>query len=455
MAPETRRLSRTFAAAALCALVLAAPTQAKKDEAAAPTVEGLFLDFSKTQLGTLSTNEAKKKYLYTIQLEKSRMMHRLLRTVYENAYELYRQGDFDGSRELTAKILAMDPAFQDAAILHRASIELDGAPKARLSERRLVEDRFEEGMALYRQGRLVEASQRWEEAVKLAPGNLKARYWLRKTRSELADEHFRRGQKAYQLHRMREALDQWYSALVLNPKYPRLVATISRVESELRRQEANDKLQQALGLYGQGQSEGALKLLDEVLQIEPGEAKAQKLIGEIKLEIANQHVAEGRESYKDKQYKKAVESWNKAVDYGYDPRRANLLIARAKEQMQKDADLRKRKAEDAKRAAADEERRRKEEEEDAKRREEEEASKKKLSAEPSADEAAKTAAPAPSNEENKKTAIKHWNQGLVSYQKGDYTKARDEWRLCTQFDPSNSDCSAGLQRIDQTYGGGP
>src|SRR5687768_7301468 len=66
-----------------------------------PSLEGLFLDFSKTQLGPLNSQDARKKYMYTIQLEKSKLMHKLLRTVYENAYELYRQGDFEGSRELT------------------------------------------------------------------------------------------------------------------------------------------------------------------------------------------------------------------------------------------------------------------------------------------------------------------------------------------------------------------
>jgi tetratricopeptide (TPR) repeat protein len=417
-----------------------------------PSIESLFLDFSKTQLGSLSKNEAKKKYLYTIQLEKSRMMRRLLTTIYENAYELYRQGDFDGSRELTAKILAMDPAFQDAAILYRASIELHGAPAPRASERRLVEDRFQDGMTLYRQGRLVEASDRWEEAVKLSPGNLKARYWLKKVRGELAEEHFRRGQKAYQMHRLREALDQWYSALVLNPKYPQLVGTISKIEAELRRQEANDKLQEALNLYGQGQSDSAIKLLDEVLQIEPGEVKAQKLINEIRLEIANQRVAEGRTRYKERQYKTAIECWNKAIDFGYDPRKANLLIARAKEQMLKEAQERRRKAEEAERRKKEDEQRQQEEEERKKKEAEAASQQKQLDATPPQGEAEPAAAA--NVEENKRQAVRHWQLGLVAFQKLDYQKARDEWTLCKNFDPTNSDCQAGIQRVDQAQEGG-
>ncbi|MBI5244300.1 MAG: hypothetical protein HY922_11590 [Elusimicrobia bacterium] len=422
-----------------------------------PSLESLFLDYTKTQLGSLSKNEAKKKYLYTIQLEKSRMMHKLLRTVYENAYELYREGDFDASRELTAKILSMDPGFQDAAILHRASIELSGAVRPALSERRLVENRFEEGMSLYRQGRLVEAQQRWDEAVKLAPGNLKARYWLRRVRGELSDEHFRRGQKAYQMHRLRDALDQWYAALVLNPKFPQLVSNISRVEAELRRQEANEKLQEALNLYAQGRSDGALKVLDEVLQIEPGEAKAQKLISEIRLEIANQHVAEGRSKYKDRSYRQAIDFWNKAVDYGYDPRKANILIAKAKEQMTREADERRRRIEEERRAKEEAERRAKEEAERKKVEDEakaQQAAQARLQATPPA-EPEQPQMPSAGSEENKKDGLKHWEQGIAAFMRGDYEKAKEEWLLCKKFDPTNSDCIAGLQRVDNTFGGGP
>lgn len=446
----------------LALLVLASlwagPARAvEKDAPAArpksPTLESLALDFSKTELGPLSSQEGKKKYLYTIQLEKSRIMHRLLRVVYGNAYDLYREGDFEGSRELASKVLAMDPSFQDAAILHKAASELKGASKPLLSERKWVQDRFDEGLALYRQGRVVEASQRWEEAVKLSPGNLKARYWLKKARNEVAEEHFQRGQKAYRQHQLRDTLEQWYAALVLNPKYPRLVPAISKVEAELRRQEANEKLQQALDLYGRGKTGEALTMLDEVLQIDPGEAKAQKLIAEIRLEIAAQHVAEGRKLYKGRSYTRAIDEWRKAVEFGYDPRRANLLISRARSQMRREAEARaeaeRRRKEEEERTRQEEERKRQEEEERRRREEEEKA--KQLDATPP------EAAPAAvgSSEENRKAAIQHWNSGIIYYQKGDLAKARDEWLLCKQLDPGSSDCQTGLQRIDQTYERGP
>ncbi|TBR23558.1 hypothetical protein EPO15_05725 [bacterium] len=451
-----RRLLLAAALAALCGGAAAAADSKAKESAAdkRPTMESLFLDFSKTQLGPLGSAQAKTKYLYTIQLEKSRLTDKLLRTVYENAYSLYRQGDFDGARELTGKILAMDPTFQDASILHRAAIELNGTTAPMVSERKLVEDRFEEGLALYRQGRLVEASQRWEETVKLSPGNLKARYWLKKVRGELADEHFRRGQTAYRQHRLRDSLDQWYAALLLNPKYPRLMPAISKAESELRGQEANEKLQRALNLYGQGDTEAALKLLDEILTIEPGQEKATQLIAEIRLEIAKQHVAQGRTLYRDRKYNAAIKEWNRSVEFGYDARRANVLVARARDQMRREAEAkrqaaeRKKQAEEQAKAEAEQKVR---EEEERKKKEAEEAAKTLDANEPTQTTPAPQAGP---SEEDKRRAIKHWNEGIKHFQNNEYAKAKDEWILCKRFDPGFTECVQGLQRLENTFGGG-
>ena len=365
MGQKNIRTERTAWVGILVATAISASAQT------APKVkdtEGLFLDMSKLNLGTITSEEDKKRYIYTIQLEKARITRRTLKGVYENAFDLYQKGEFEAAKELTSRILAIDPSYEDASILQRASIDLKGSTKPRYSERKLIEDKFEEGMALYRQGRLVEASSRWDEATKLAPGNLKARYWLRKARNELADEHFRRGKKAYAQRRLREALDQWYAALVLNSRYPRLSDTIAKAEAEARDQDSNEKLQTALNLYSQGQTAESLKMLDQVLETGPGNVKAQKLMAEIRSEMANQHVAQGRRHYETRRYDEAIGEWKKAVAYGYEPRSADQLIARAKEQSKREDSARKRAAEEAKEKAelakkAEEEAKTKEEEE--------------------------------------------------------------------------------------------
>ncbi len=425
----------------------------------AQDADALFLNMAKINLGTITSEDDKKRYLYTIQLEKARLMRKTLAGVYDNAFELYQKGDYEGARDLSAKILAIDPNNEDAAILRRACVELNGSLKPRASAAKLVDDRFEEGMALYRQGRLVEAASRWEEAAKLSPSNLKARWWLRKARGEMADDHFRRGQKAYRQHRLRECLDQWYAALALNNRYPRLVPAIAKVEAEVREADANEKLQTALNLYGQGLVDEALKMLDQVLALGPGNAKAQKLQAELRAEMASQHVAAGRRLYEARRYADAEAEWRKAVSYGYDSRAADQLIARASEQLRREQAARARTVELAK-----------EKEEDARRRAAEaaakaEAEQKAKEAERKAKEAAAPTAapastpapaghPASTTEENRRQSQQYYLSGMIYYDKGDLEKARNEWTHALQLDPSNSDAKAGLERVNSALGGG-
>jgi len=433
-------------------------SSARAQELPKKDADGLFLDMAKLNLGTITSEEDKKKYIYTIQLEKARLLRKTLGGVYENAFDLYKRGDYDRSRHLTSKILAIDPAYEDASILQRATIELNGSPKPYASQSKLVDDRFEEGMALYRQGRLVEATERWEEATKLSPANLKARWWLKKVRGELAEEHFRRGQKAYRQHRLRECLDQWYAALVLNPRYPRLVPGIAKVEAEAREADGNEKLQTALNLYSQGLTDESIKMLDEVLALGPGNTKAQKLQAEIRSEMASQHVAQGRKLYESRQYDGAVAEWKKAVSYGYEQRAADQLVARAKEQVRREEDAKRRAVELAK--AREEEEKRKaaeiakaEAEAKAKADAEAKAAAATAAATPKTD-ATTTAATAATSEDNKRQAQQYYLSGIIYYDKGDFEKARNDWTHALQLDPANSDAKAGLERINNLYGGG-
>ena len=434
----------------LAPLILAAAVSSRAQNAdRLKDTDQLFLDMSKVNLGTITSEDDKKKYIYTIQLEKARITRRTLKNVYENAFDLYKAGEYEGARELTTKILAIDPGYEDASILQRATIELNGSKKPHFSERKLVEDKFEEGMALYRQGRLVEAGEHWEEAVKLSPGNLKARYWLKKARAEMADEHFRRGQKAYRQHRLKDTL----------------------VEAEAREMDSNEKLQTALNLYSQGQTQESLQMLDQVLEAGPGNAKAQKLMAEIRSEMASQHVSQGRSLYESRKYNEAMAEWKKAVTYGYDAKAADQLVARAKEQMRR---------EDAARVAASKAAAVRKEADAAKAAEDAKAAeiaKKKADDDAAAAVAAKKAAEATngaagasgasgsagsqggapklaSSEDSRKSSGQHYLSGMIFYQKGDLEKAKDEWTLSRQLDPGNSDAQAGLDRIEKMYNTG-
>jgi tetratricopeptide (TPR) repeat protein len=55
----------------------------------------------------------------------------------------------------------------------------------------------------------------------------------------------------------------------------------------------------------------------------------------------------------------------------------------------------------------------------------------------------------PERAEDQRAAQQHYLAGLIFYQKGDYSKARDEWSLALRIDPDNVDAAAGLARVDR------
>ena len=80
---------------------------------------GMILDLQKISLGTISSVEEKKQYLSTVQLEKQRIQNYTLKMVYENAYDLYKRGDYQRAHELANVILSIDPSLTKAQTLSK------------------------------------------------------------------------------------------------------------------------------------------------------------------------------------------------------------------------------------------------------------------------------------------------------------------------------------------------
>ncbi len=402
--------------------------------------ESLSLDLQKIQLGSISGVEERKRYMVTIQLEKQRIQNQLLRSVYDNAFELYKNGEFEKSQEMAGKILSIDPNFQDAALLVNASGQLKGSRSAGVSKKMMIDDKFRQGLIFYQEGRRVEAAAVWNEVVKLSPGNLKAKYWLKKTNEEIARSHIKKGRDAYERQDFKEAVDRFYSALMLMPNDRQIVDMINKAEGQLRGQEVNNRLRTALDLYGQGRLNEAYDTLMKIQQIQPGEPKTAKLLGEVKSEIAGKYISEGRKLYGMRKYNEAIEKWSYAPNYGADPAYIQKLSARAGEQMRREATAKRRQMD----------RKRRQTEAARKRRDEKEAEslKNKEQSEKS------QGAPKTITEEHKRAAQQHYLEGLKYFQNSNLEKARDEWIIAKQLDPGHADADAGLKRIEQMFSSG-
>lgn len=464
--------------ALLLALLAVAPVRAQTvGQTAKDKNADLFLNFKDVGLGETSTREGEKKqFRATIDLEKERLTHKMLLNIFEDAHELFDSGNYDGARQLTSTILQIDPNFEQAAFLQKAAGQLEGTHSPRLSQKRMAEEKFEDGLTLYRDGRVVEAAARWREVEILAPYNLKVRYWLRRANQDLAEEHIRRGQELYTQRRLREALDQFYDAFARDPKYPRLESVIAQVEAEYQSEEAGIRLQEALGLYGKGDLEGTAGLLKKVLELAPGNGQAARLYAQVRAEIADKSVAEAKQKYADKDYAGASEAWRRAASWGYDATAAQSQVARIQE-AQKREETRKKDEERLARKKAREEKEAKKKELEAKKEEKKSggggmipgiqmgtmksegigsaADEKKTDsgAPPTSPAPAASAPAAPAapvvTEENKKNSDVEYQKAMQFYMQGDNEKAMASVTLALQLDPGNADADSLKQRIEQ------
>lgn len=437
--------------AALCAPAAAQsqPVQQPQPRQPARSEESLFLDLQKTGLDSMNDLEEKKKFLETVRLEKAKIQDTMLEDIYDNAFDYYRHGKYEDARDLAAKILSIDPNFKDAQMLLDASNQLRGSPRPAMSEKAMIEDRFKDALSYYNEGRIVEAHDKIEEVVKLAPNNIKAKYWLSRMNEDLNDYYFQRGMAAYKQNDLKGALDNLYSALLIKPRDGRTVEWVSRVENELRQQKANDRLKEALGFYAQGNLTQAYAGLQRALEVQPGDSKAAKLLAEVKQEIENGFLDSGRKLYGQRKYTDAIAEWDKAKPYADDMSYIDKLIKRANQQMKLEAAAKKRRAGEAARRAKEE----------ADRRAAEEAAKEKAAEEAkqtgmAMQQQAEEQKPAAVTQEDKIAARQHYLNGLKYFQNSNYDKARDEWTIAKQLDPSNPDVQAGLKRIEQILAGG-
>lgn len=406
--------------------------------------ESLFLNMQKIGLGQLSDLEEKKKFLDTVQLEKQKLQYSMLQSIYENAYELYRSRDYQSARDMAARILSIDPSFDDARMLREASDNLRGSSNPKYSERVMIEDKFKEALSLYRQGDVLNAHKQMIEVVKLSPNNIKAKYWLGRMKEDLAGYYMEQGDIEYKKGNLKEALNSYYNALSIKPKEEKVVSRISSLEEELRNHLVNEKLKSALEVYARGDIHNAYKMLQSAMQINPGDSKTNKLFREVKKEIEGGYIEKGKALYAKKDYLSAIAQWNKAKPYSDNTSYIDKLVNTAKAQMAKEEKEKKRAQEAAAKKAKEEEERKKKLEEEKKKKQmmgeriedENEIKQKKIT------------------EQNKMAAQQHYLNGLKEFQNSNYQKARDEFTIAKQLDPTNTDIDSALKRIEQIMSGG-
>lgn len=441
--------------------------------------EGMLLDLSKISMGTLNDVEEKKQYLSTVQLEKQRIQNYTLRMVYENAYLLYKHGDYQRAQEMAQTILSIDPNFKQAQTLAKQAQHMGAY--GTISEAQVIEAKFQETIRLYDSGRLVEANDKLNEILTIQPGNAKAQAWKRKIDYDIAKEYARRGDVAYEKGDYQAALDAWYNSLLMRKDDSKLVSKIAETENKLRKQQVEDSMKQALDFYNKGQYVESYAVFERITKIQPGDPRVQKYMSQLKNEIAAGYYNAGNKSYNANRFDQAISYWTNAKKWGADTASMDGLIKRARNAKENHLRVQKEQVLQA-------EQRAKQAEEAAKKAEENAQKQKDIleddpietvtiddnipgfnggqiipgvpgtSGGPSG-----SANPNDPNEtlptlggttnrvsaEASAASRAKYIEGLDAFNQDDYERARQAWIVAKQLDPGNSDADLGLRKVEE------
>ena len=422
--------------------------------------EGMMLDLNKITLGTLNDVEEKKQYLSTVQLEKQRIQNYLLRQVYENAYTLYRQGDYQRAQEMAQTILSIDPNFTQASTLAKQASHMGAYGTT--SEAEVIEAKFQEANRMYDSGRLVEANEKLDEILTIQPYNSKALSWKKRIDGDIAQEYSRRGNVAYDEQDYQRALDNWYNALLIRKDDPALVNKIAQTENLLRKQQVKDAMEEAMSYYNQGRFTESYAVFERITKIQPGDTRVQKYMSQLKDEIAQSYFTAGNNSFNIQKYDSAINYWTNAKKWGADAAHMDRLIKKARNA--KEEALR-RKQEAARKAA-----------EAAEKQAEEEA---QIDEEPietvtvEGDGLGQLQPSAPGavlpsdgntvtqgiggaatrvSAEASAASRQKYIEGLDAFNQDDYERAREAWIVAKQLDPGNTDADMGLRKVEELTG---
>ena len=449
--------------------------------------EGMLLDLSKISMGTLNDVEEKKQYLSTVQLEKQRIQNYTLRMVYENAYILYKHGDYQRAQEMAQTILSIDPNFKQAQTLAKQAQHM--GTYGTISESQVIEAKFQETIRLYDSGRLVEANDKLNEILTIQPANSKAAAWKRKIDYDIAKEYARRGDVAYEKGDYQAALDAWYNSLLMRKDDSKLVSKIADTENKLRKQQVEESMKQALAFYNQGQYVESYAVFERITKIQPGDPRVQKYMSQLKNEIAAGYYNAGNKSYNASRFDQAISYWTNAKKWGADSAWMDGLIKRARDAKENRLRIQKEQAVQAEQQAkqqAEEAAKKAEEAQNESDTEDEDPLETvtmeetnipgfngaplipggKGSAVGGTSAAGGTSAsgnPLDPNEtlptlggttsrvsaEASAASRAKYIEGLDAFNQDDYERARAAWIVAKQLDPGNSDADLGLRKVEE------
>ncbi len=262
------------------------------------------------------------------------------------AEALYEQGLADYQNENWVE--AINNFKKSYALVENKDVEdyLNKAKK-KLDESKITAKHKEEsdahlkvGLSFYTKNKLKDAISEFEKAVNIYPDNQEAVKYLDEARSKydaIIDEPLNAGKEALREGRLGDAIDNFNKVLKIDPNNAVAKQFLNKAQSLIKDNIASN-LRLAESSYKQGNYKDALAYYRNVLKLDPTNKDAKKgeenshdkLLGKIK-----EHYNTGIEFFKQKDMKKAIDEFQKAlaIDPEYAP--ANDFLKKAQEEYEK------------------------------------------------------------------------------------------------------------------------
>ena len=243
-------------------------------------------------------------------------------------------------------------------------------------------------------------------------------------------------------------------------------------------------MKQALELYNKGQYVEAYAVFERIKKIQPGDARVQKYMSQLKNEIAGGYYTAGCQAYSSYRYDQAISYFNNAKKWGADSAAMDKMIRQArtsKERYIRSQELRAKQLEEqaqqAQAAAEKAAEKAKTLAEEAEKKAEEQDILETITVDnqipgannslipgtiPGGATASSSALPGvnevlPSlpggvtrvSAEASAASRAKYIEGLDAYNQNDFERARQAWIVAKQLDPGNTDAELGLRKVEE------
>ena len=134
---------------------------------------------------------------------------------FAEAAEMFRRGDYLAAIDALSRVLAQQPGLREAVEYQKLAY-------------------YNQGVAYIAKENYAEALKMFERLRRIQPDFKRLPHYIQTAREKLADQHYLAGIRQYKEKKLKEAIEEWDQALALNPKLENARRSKERARSLLK-----------------------------------------------------------------------------------------------------------------------------------------------------------------------------------------------------------------------------